>query len=376
MTCLPTPIANLKCHRRKSSWTLLWLIVLSTSVVSSQAQDSAKKGRKGKSRPPTPVVVEIAENRHLAPVTWYSGTVISRNEARLSAEISGRLDWVAEVGDKLSAGESLARLNGALLERQLAQDRAAIAREGARLKFLEAEVVRLHRLVRNNTTTRSQFEKSVAERGVTRSEMAAARAQAAVTEERLQRTVIKAPFAGVVAERYLQTGEWADNGEAVVRLVNTGSVEIQTWVPVQSLAFVTEGSALSLRANPHNVKATVRTIVPVGEQRSRLYELRLSPGEGNWPVGRSVRVAIPTAHPKRVVSVPRDALVLRRSGAAVFRIDANNKAERVVVKTGIAAGAHIEVSGIKAGERVVTRGGERLRPGQLVAPELADERAR
>lgn len=326
------------------------------------------KGGKPPGRPPSPVVVEVAEQRNLAPVTWYSGTVISRNQARISPEIDGRLVWVAEVGDRLNKGDEIARLDGVLLERQLAENRAAITREKARLAFLEAEVVRLQRLVKNNTTTRSQFEEAVAERGVTRSELAAAQARADLTAERLQRTAIKAPFAGVVAERYLQGGEWADNGEAIIRLVNTDEVEIQSWVPVQSLDFVQQGSELAVRSNPHDVPAEVRTIVPVGDQRSRLYELRLAPGKGNWTVGRSVRVAIPTGEAKTVVAVPRDALVLRRSGTAVFRISEDNKAERVAVETGIASGPFIEVTGINAGDKVVTRGGERLRPGQAVAP--------
>ena len=58
--------------------------------------------------------------------------------------------------------------------------------------------------------------------------------------------------------------------------------------------------------------------------------------------------------------------MLRRTGAAVYRISAENQAERVAVKVGIASGDVIEVDGIQAGDKVVIRGGERLRPGQSV----------
>ena len=319
-----------------------------------------------KGPPPAPVVVATAENRMLAPVTWYPGTVISRNRARVAAEVEGRLEWVAEIGASINEGEVVARLDDALLRQSLAENEAAVARESARLTFLDAQVRRLEKLVTRNTATRSRLEEAVAERDISRSELRAARARVALTMERLERTRIKAPFGGIVTERVLQSGEWAESGRAVVRIVDAGALEVQAWIPVAALAFVEEGSELALLANPDRSSARVRTIVPVGDNRSRLYELRLGVEGRSWPVGQDVRVAIPTAEARAVVAIPRDALVLRRGGAAVYRVDANGLADRVAVTPGIAQDELIEVDGIAPGDRVVIRGGERLRPGQPV----------
>ena len=316
--------------------------------------------------PPAPVVVARAESRLLAPVTWYPGTVISRNRARVAAEVEGRLEWVAEVGTTIAAGETVARLDDALLRQALAEDEAAIAREQARLTYLDAQVKRVETLVTQNTATRSRLEETVAERDVARSGLQAARARVALTRERLERTRIKAPFGGIVTERLRQGGEWAKSGDAVVRLVDAASLEVQTWIPIASLAFVNEGSELALETNPSKATGKVRTIVPVGDNRSRLYELRLRVDGARWPVGQDVRVAVPTAAARAVTAIPRDALVLRRDGAAVYRVDENGLADRVAVTPGIAQGELIEVDGIAPGDRVVTRGGERLRPGQPV----------
>ncbi|MDH3282506.1 MAG: efflux RND transporter periplasmic adaptor subunit, partial [Gammaproteobacteria bacterium] len=108
--------------------------------------------------------------------------------------------------------------------------------------------------------------------------------------------------------------------------------------------------------------------VPIGDDRSRLYEVRLSlPDDTVWPAGTSVRVAVPTATPRTVTAVPRDALVLRQEGVMVYRVTAGEVAEGVAVETGIASGSWIEVSGaIQPGDRVITRGGERIRSGQSV----------
>ena len=318
---------------------------------------------------PVPVVVSVAAERLLAPVTLYPGTVISRNQARLAAEVEGRLEWVAEVGTVVRRGETVARLDRVLLEQALLADQAAVKREQARLAYQEAEVKRLVPLVKRQSVPQSDLDEAVANRDMTGAELAAARARVALTRERLARADMKAPFDGVITERILQAGEWAESGEAVVRLVDTRSLEVQSWVPVGALKFVREGSKLQLAGNPSRAVGTVRTIVPVGDNRSRLYELRIGfrDDDGAWPVGADVRVAVPSAEPRKVLAVPRDALVLRRDGTTVFRINDEGLAERVAVTTGIAVGDVIEVNGIRSGDRVVIRGGERLRPGQSVS---------
>ena len=325
----------------------------------------------GKGPPPAPVVVAVAESRTLSPVTWYPGTVISRNQARVAAEVSGRLEWVAGVGAVVAEGETVAQLDDTLFRQSLAENEAAVAREQAKLTYLDAQVERLETLVTQQTATRSRLDEAVAERDIARSELRAVQARLALTRERLKRTRIKAPFGGIVTTRFRQSGEWAQSGEAVVRLVDTDSLEVQTWVPVAALAFVGEGRELALEANPSRTTGMVQAIVPVGDNQSRLYELRLQIDETAWPVGQDVRVAIPTAPARAVTALPRDALVLRRDGTAVYRINEEGIAERVPVTTGIAQGALIEVDGIAPGDRVVVRGGERLRPGQAVTVQPA-----
>ena len=315
---------------------------------------------------PAPVVVLEAKEQVLAPVTWFPGSVISRNDSKLAAEERGRLIEVAEVGARVGTGEVVARIDDSLLRQELTETKTEVTRELARLEYYEREVARLEKLATGNNVAQNQLDEALSNRSVTRSELAAARARVALTQERLRRFVVRAPFNGVITERLMQTGEWAETGKSVVRLVDSESVEVQVWVPVNSLEFVQVGSELPLQSTPRNTTGSVRTIVPVGDDRSRLYELRLSITGRGWPAGQTLRVAVPTANPRAVIAIHRDALVLRRSGTTVYRILPDNSAEAVVVETGIAAGELIEVSGIKAGDRVVTRGGERLRPGQMV----------
>jgi hypothetical protein len=84
-------------------------------------------------------------------------------------------------------------------------------------------------------------------------------------------------------------------------------------------------------------------------------------------IGSPVRVALPNGEPRQLVAVPRDALVLRGSEIFVLRVTADNVVEKISVNTGIGLGSLVEVIGdVSGGDRVITRGAERLQPGQSV----------
>lgn len=317
--------------------------------------------------PPTPVQVALAVQRELAPVMWVAGAVESRRDARVSAEISGRLLAVADVGSVVAKGGELARIDDALLRIQKSEADAAIASAGARVKFLAQEVGRLTRLAQQNSTAQSQLDQTVADRDVAESALAVARAKLAEVDELLARAQIRAPFPGVVAERLLQAGEWVESGDPVARLVDTGALEIRARVSRDAMAFIAPGATVVVASGAERAGGKVRTLVPVGDPKSRQIEMRLDVTPGSWLVGQPVRVSVPAAAPRRVVAVHRDALVIRRAETVVFRVGADDTAERVPVVVGVAQDDFIEVTGaVQPGDRIVIRGGERMRPGQKV----------
>ena len=111
----------------------------------------------------------------------------------------------------------------------------------------------------------------------------------------------------------------------------------------------------------------VNKVIPVGDNISRLYEIRVRFSNKIWPVGTAVKVACPIKQKQNVLVVPRDALVIRQSGIAIYRINTQDRAELIPVQTGISNTKYIQVIGdVSIGDEIVIRGNERLRPGQAV----------
>ena len=324
---------------------------------------------------PAAVVVVEAELRQLTPLIQVSGTVISRNDARLAAQVEGRVTWMSEIGTHLEVGERAAQLDDVIIRNLLVEAEAGIVREQADVTFYAAEVKRLRQLAKDSHAAQSRLDQAQRDLSVARSALSAARARGEQAQEKLQRTAIKAPFAGVVSDRYIEVGEWAESGTAIVRLVDTAALEVRARVPLTALPFIHPQAELELTVKGRVTRAQVRTLVPVGDEQSRLYEMRLSLNGDAWSAGQGVRIAIPTAEPQSAVVIPRDALVLRVDGASVFRILEDDTAERISVIPGIADGDWIAVGGgVKPGDRVVVRGGERLRAGDSVSITSLDSK--
>ena len=316
-----------------------------------------------------PAQVQVTEARYveLAPSIWIAGTVISRYDSRLSSEVEGRIDSLLEVGDMVDKGEVVASVDGTTIRMQLEEARAEIAPIEAKLNFFKSEVARLDKLAKQNNAAKNRLDEVISDRDEMRGELGMKKARLTRARDTLKRTEILAPFAGVIAERFKEEGEWAKVGDELLRLVNTEAKEIQGRIQQESASFINQGDAIEMTDGSNKTMATVKTLVPVGDAVSRLYEIRLDFQETEWMAGHAVRIKIPTAKPLNVLVVPRDALVIRENVIKVFRILEDNTAEVAFVKTGIASENLIEVIGdINEGDRIVIRGNERLRPQQQV----------
>ncbi|MCK5680491.1 efflux RND transporter periplasmic adaptor subunit, partial [bacterium] len=207
-------------------------------------------------------------------------------------------------------------------------------------------------------------------------EFTAKLAVAKVKRERLKvelkQKMIRAPFSGVIAERLLEVGEWVAAGTTVCRLVDLNQLSAAVQVPARYLPFINDKSSLTVRVGPDKttLEGKFDRIIPSGDLKTRTFPLRLSlpPGNGLLP-GFDLEILLPTGKTKKALLAPRGAIVRKEERTYIVGIN-KNRAQIIPVKISGYDGNYAIISAfeqqLKAGQPVVTRGNERLRPDQPV----------
>ncbi|MCF6264525.1 MAG: efflux RND transporter periplasmic adaptor subunit [Xanthomonadales bacterium] len=320
--------------------------------------------------PAAPVMVESAQRDTFSATLWVSGTVISQNDARIAAETDGRVTWVANVGARIKKGEAIARIDAQNLHLNLSDSEAQLASLKAQFKFRDSSLQRFQKLSASNNAAATQLDEAQSQLDITRQDIKRAEVAIAQIKRRIAQTEVLAPFPGVVAERLVQIGEFVARGSQVARLVDTEHREIRAQAPLSIASWIREGMQVSVKHNKRESLSMINYVIPVGDERSRMLEIRIAAEDPAWIVGSPVRIALPNSEPRELVAIPRDGLVLRGSNIFVMRVNDDNTVEKVSVETGIGLGGLVEVIGnIDHGDLIITRGGERLQPGQIVKLE-------
>ena len=246
------------------------LLMGATSAVWSQESESAP--------PPAPVKVGKASKQSISTMMTATGTVVSRNDARIAAETPGRLTWVAEPGTHVERGKVLARVDDAALKLRLRDNDATIARLEAREKYLQSQVERFERLLTQKIASQSQLDEAISQRDMTAQEINQARVARDQTLHDLERARVVEPFSGQVVERLHQPGEFVNTGGELVRLVDTQHVEVRARDVAAErdaravrpqLACTAAARVAGSRAHPQHGHLPPRAVPPAPHDRPR-----------------------------------------------------------------------------------------------------------
>ncbi len=194
-------------------------------------------------------------------------------------------------------------------------------------------------------------------------------------------------FAGYVVAEQTEEGEWVNRGDAVAEIVALDNVDVlvhvlESYVPHIQLGMKVDVRIPSLNfregENPQTFSGTVARIIPEADSRSRTFPVKVRVKniiDDDGPViksGMLARVELPVAGKALSLLVPKDALVLKESSRAVWRVNrsgdvGHGTVEQISVKTGLSSGSKIAViEKLKVGDLVVVEGNERLRPAAQV----------
>lgn len=358
---------NRSMRRLLSAAMVALAIALASPLLSMRAQ-----AQHAEPPEPPPTVVEVAKAgiARIAPRHWSPGSVVSRDDAKLATSAAGRLEHVAEVGTRLKAGDRVAKLEDEAIKLRLEDAKTEVARIKAQRDLSERTRDRLEKLATTNSIAANQLDDARAQLVQLTAQLRQVEVRVRSAEYDLSQTAVLAPFPGVVTERLATRGEYVATGASIAHLVDTTNLEARVQAPLALASLVKPEMKLPVRIGDREFKASVRAVVPVGEEHSRQFELRLALTDNPPMVGSAIEVALPEREVAETLAVPRDALVVREDGSYVMRIKSDNTAERVEVKAGASDGELTAVSGaLTAGDNVVVRGAERLGAGQKVRIE-------
>lgn len=317
-------------------------------------------------------VVRVAEvsRTELAPTVAVPGTIYSRNEMQVTAGITGQLIMVAEPGTIVDKGQPVARVDKETLLLQRAEQEALLERAEINVRQLNSQLRRQRELQNERLVSEFELEQTEANRDLAISDANITKVRIRQIDDQIRRADVRAPFRGVVISRERRAGENVARGEVLGQITDIENLEVRAFVPLKHLSRTSVGDSLGVFATDAHRTGLIRSLVPTGDIRSQTFEARIDlPAEAatTWTVGQLVSVAIPIRARELTLTVPRDALVLRADGSYVFRINAENKAERIRVQLGDEAGELISITGdLAEGDRVAIRGAENLTDGAEV----------
>lgn len=345
--------------------------LVNLSKIAALALFIAGSGVSAQEAPVKPVQVGEVEKSIFVPTVEIVGSIYSRNNVQLTAGVGGRLDFVAEPGTFLLKGQEVARIDQLTLQLQQAEQEANIKRAQINQKYLEREVKRLVDLRKTNSASAFQVDQTQSQYDLAKADLEIAQLRLRQINDQLSRAIVKAPFDGVVTERIREAGGDVNRSDVLVHMLDTENLEGRIFVPVKYLPFIRTSKAVQIRSENDQLNAKIKAIIPAADVQSQSFELRVSlPAGANetWTSGQLITATVPVKSPEETLTVHRDALILRKEGTYVVVIDNDNKAHRHLVEVGKGMDERVSIKSaeIKAGDKVATRGAERVQEGQTV----------
>jgi RND family efflux transporter MFP subunit len=331
-------------------------------------------------QPPAPVVqIAYVSQTEVRPTVAVPGNIYSRNDVQVTAGVAGQLIMVAEPGTVVQAGEAVARIDRQPLLLQRAEQEVLLERAEINIRQLNSQLRRQRELEGSSLVSEFELEQTEANRDLAVSDAKLTKVRLRQIDDQIRRADVRAPFTGVITSRARRAGEDVGRGEVLAQMTDVRNMEVRAFVPLKHLPRTVVGDAIDVFATDTQFTGRIRALVPTGDVRSQTFEARIdlpTEASGSWTVGQLVSVDMPIRSGVPTLAIPRDALVLRQDGSYVFRINSENKAERIEVRLGDSSGDLIGVSGpLQEGDRVAVRGAENLSEGTEVKVMVSQQSA-
>jgi RND family efflux transporter MFP subunit len=397
-------------NRRRSSSAALALLLaggLTSSACSTADGKSADQPAVPAAIPVSPVA---ATEQPISRFIRATGSLTAEDQAAVAAEVGGRIVATpVERGSAVAEGAELIRISSTEADAQVKEAEANAAQIEARLgltngapfdvnnvpeaqtarasyELAQNEFNRIKSLLDQRVVSQSEFEQrrtqmeaarqqfDVAKNGAAQQYQAlqAARARVSLARKALSDTVVRAPFAGLVAERTISVGDYVNRGQKVVTVVRIDPLRVMLTVPEQFVSAVAVGAPVSFEVDAYpgrQFSGKIRYVSPALEANQRALTVEAVVPNTTRELKPGLFATARIEQPQRTPGVVVPAAAVQTSGGTsrVFVVNGENVEERVIT-IGQTLGTDVEITnGLKAGERVATRNVNKLTDGAKVS---------
>ncbi len=332
----------------------------------------AQPPKKGGGPPPALVKVSPVVEKEVVTRITLVGTAEPWSETLVASEEAGLVrKMLVDEGDWVKMNQTLCIQDASQLRLKIEAARAVLAEAEVMQARAQREWERQKRLFLINSVSKKAYENAQFDVGAARKKVARLQAELYTLLDQVKKKTIYAPVSGYVVERHTLKGQWLGKGDPVVTLTVIDPIRVMVPVPERYIPTVKKGESATVTFDAlpeQRFKGVITAVIPRADKASRTFPVRIEiPNpKGTIKAGMLGRATMPVGRPHKAILIPKDALVLSGSRKFVYVIN-DQSAHLVPVKTGPAHGPLIEVrADLKAGQEVVVRGNERLRPGQRV----------
>ena len=316
------------------------------------------------------------------------GRIVSLKEAKVPAAVMGRVEKILiEEGDRVEKGQILAAIDTERYKWLANIATANVNAAAAELKSAKAEtkinlveLERMNSLKNSSAFNASKYDKLqnqnialLAKEEIVQAKLNSAIQEENIAKQNLSRATVTASFEGIIELKMVELGEAVGLGFPMFQLISDTSLEIQADVPSNRARILKENDEINILTTD-NIQfiSKVRALGVRENSNTRTIKIHLSyqnmESKRKLFVGENVNILVPLGPGQEALTVHKDA-ILKREGMSLVYVVKEEVAQIKPVKLGDGVDDRfIVLNGLEIGDLVVTKGNERLRPGQKVTP--------
>jgi RND family efflux transporter MFP subunit len=332
--------------------------------------------------PPAKVVVTQVEAKELADTTSIPGIIDFNTSSLITSEQTGIISAIYfNEGDMVKKGQVIASLNTDLLHQDIKITRSEIDALKAEQARIERDIERSNKLLKTSFESKRALENLEFSLKANQANRQRLRHQIERLNILIRKSDIKAEFDGLILAKHKHPGEWLGQADPIVTLAKLNDTIARVSIPERYLRYVKLGSTTNVMIPALNmeVSGVLDSTVPVADLRTKSVPLKVKIDyQSGFIRNMSVKVSVATSDKRKVLTLPRDALVLQQGQEFVYTVETQKDGRQLAKMLPVEVSGRygetvaIQPGALTAGSQVVIKGNDRLRPDQpvMIQPQL------